>query len=111
MEDRGGEDSAAVRRRVEQARQVQRDRWAAQGVQCNAELPERLVRRGLNLDPEVRPFLTETLGRLRLTGRGLSRILKVARTVADLEGTSSVGVSHVAEALAFREGQSSWIAS
>lgn len=110
MEDRGGEDSAAVRRRVEQARQVQRERWAAQGVQCNAELPERLVRRGLNLDPEVRPFLTETLGRLRLTGRGLSRILKVARTVADLEGTSSVGVSHVAEALAFREGQSSWTA-
>lgn len=63
-----------MRRRVEEARGIQRERWASQGDQCNAELPEGLVRRSLRLSPEVRPFLAEVLGRLRLSGRGLSRI-------------------------------------
>ena len=108
LEGQSGEESASVRRRVEEARGIQRERWASQGIQCNAELPEGLVRRSLRLSPEVRPFLAEVLGRLRLSGRGLSRILKVARTVADLEASSSVEVPHVAEALAFREGEGSW---
>ena len=73
------------------------------GYQCNAELPERVLRRNLNMEDDVRTFLADTMKRMRLSGRGYSRILKVARTVADLEGVDRIAVRHIAESLSYRE--------
>ncbi|HOO88949.1 MAG TPA: ATP-binding protein, partial [Synergistales bacterium] len=104
VESAGGECSADVAKRVRAAREIQRQRWAPHGFSCNAELPERLVKRSLALSAGVRPFLSSMAGSLRLSGRGIGRVLKVARTIADLARSESVEVPHVAEALAYRDG-------
>jgi magnesium chelatase family protein len=104
VESDGGEASHAIAERVRAAREIQRRRWAGEGFSCNAELPERLVKRSLRLDKGVRPFLASMAERLRLSGRGISRVLKVSRTIADLAGAPEVEVPHVAEALAYRDG-------
>ncbi|MCL2684393.1 MAG: YifB family Mg chelatase-like AAA ATPase [Synergistaceae bacterium] len=99
----GGEPSTAVRSRVEQARKIQQERWREMGYQCNAELPERVLKRSLNMEDDVRTFLADAMKRVRLSGRGYSRILRVARTVADLEGSERITARHVAESLSYRE--------
>lgn len=104
VDSAGGEESSVVAARVRSAREAQRERWAPVGFTCNAELPERLVKRSLNLSPKVRPFLASMAERLRLSGRGISRVLKVSRTIADLAGSEAVEVTHVAEAMAYRDG-------
>ncbi|NLB83067.1 MAG: YifB family Mg chelatase-like AAA ATPase [Synergistaceae bacterium] len=104
VEGDGGEGSEIIAGRVKAAREIQRARWAESGCTCNAELPERMVKKSLSLDLKVRPFLASMAGRLRLSGRGISRVLKVARTIADLAGNEHVEVPHVAEALAYRDG-------
>lgn len=104
VESGGGEESRAIAERVRVAREIQRERWAGDGFSCNAELPERMVRRALRLDKEVRPFMASMAERLRLSGRGISRVMKVSRTIADLAGSPRVEVPHVAEALAYRDG-------
>ncbi len=104
LEGRQGPSSREIREKVTAARKIQQERWKAQGFGCNAEIPERLVRSGLCLSRKVRPFLMEAVRGLRLSGRGISRVLKVARTIADLRGDLEVSVEDVCEALAYRGG-------
>ena len=99
----GGENSAAVRARVQSAREIQRERWQKLGFQCNAELPERVLRRNVKLEDGVRPFLADAMKSARLSGRGFSRILRVAQTISDLEGADKISVRHVAESISYRE--------
>jgi magnesium chelatase family protein len=101
-----GETSTRVRERVVKAREIQWERWNGQGFQCNAELPEKALRKQVRLDQEGRRFLRDMATRIRLSGRGVSRVLKVARTIADLAGEEELTTVHLAEALAFREGGS-----
>ncbi|MBR1673048.1 MAG: YifB family Mg chelatase-like AAA ATPase [Fretibacterium sp.] len=98
------EPSAAIRQRVVRARAVQQERWAAYGLACNAELPEGLVRRCLTLPAGAHAYLADMAGRLNLSGRGLSRVLKVSRTIADLAGERDIQKPHLAEALMYRGG-------
>ena len=98
------ESSETIRERVCRTRAVQQKRWAPYGLSCNAELPEKIVRRYLELSPETREFLTGMAGKLRLSGRGISRVLKVARTIADLAGEAHIQTSHLAESLMYRRG-------
>jgi magnesium chelatase family protein len=98
------EGSAAIRERVCRARAAQQERWAPYGFSCNAELPEKIVRRYLTLSPEVHDFLSGMAGKLRLSGRGISRVLKVARTIADLAGEPRLQIPHLAESLMYRRG-------
>jgi magnesium chelatase family protein len=100
-----GESSEEVRRRVQTARETQQNRWRELGFHCNAELPERVLRKRLDMETDVKPFLAETVRRLRLSGRGFSRILRVSRTIADLDGAERIAVHHVAESLSYREGE------
>jgi magnesium chelatase family protein len=103
LENNCDETSSDVRSRVEAARRIQYERWRDFGYQCNAELPEKILKRHLKLENDVRPFLADTLKNIRLSGRGYSRILRVARTVADLDGDEKISVRHIAESMSYRE--------
>ncbi|MEX2418579.1 MAG: YifB family Mg chelatase-like AAA ATPase [Actinomycetota bacterium] len=99
-----GEASSLIRERVESARQRQRRRYGATGVLCNAQVPGPRARREAALSTDAEELLANAVEALQLTGRGFDRALKVARTVADLEGRSSVSSQHLAEALSYRAG-------
>ena len=104
MGSEGGEASAIVRNRVQAARERQRHRYRASGALCNAHLPGPRIRREARLDPAAEDLLSRAVDTLALTGRGFDRALKVARTVADLGGSPTIGADHLAEALSYRSG-------
>jgi magnesium chelatase family protein len=97
-----GEPSDPVRARVEAARERQRVRYRELPVTCNAHLPGPLARRFGALDPSAAELLGAAVDAMALTGRGFDRVVKVARTIADLAASASVGADHVAEALGYR---------
>lgn len=97
-----GEPSAAIRERVECARAIQRERFRRTHAQCNAEMTSRLMRRHCELDPSSRALLRAAIERLGLSARAHDRILKVARTIADLAGKEAIEASHIAEAVQYR---------
>jgi magnesium chelatase family protein len=97
-----GETSARVRERVQAARERQRARYTALGVRCNAHLPGPAIRRHARLDDHAEELLSRAVDSMALTGRGFDRALKVARTVADLDGSERVGADHLLEALSYR---------
>ncbi len=97
-----GESSAVVRARVEAARQRQRARYGSAGMQCNAQLQGDQVREAAQATPAALRTLETTLAKLGLSARAWARILKVARTVADLDADEQVDEPHILEALAWR---------
>lgn len=98
------ESSSSVRERVTSARSLQQERWRPFGFASNAELPEKVLKKHIGLAAESRRLLQDAAGRLRLSGRGLSRVLRVARTIADLGREEQILPVHLSEALAYREG-------
>jgi magnesium chelatase family protein len=96
------ESSAKIRERVEEARERQRHRFQGQSPRCNAEMPGATARREAALTPKAEAELARAVDRYHLTGRGFDRALKVARTVADLDGAGRVDAQHLLEALSFR---------
>jgi magnesium chelatase family protein len=97
-----GESSAAIKTRIEQARDIQKNRFAGDETLCNARMTDRQVRAACPLDEESRQLIEMAIDRLGLSARAHSRILKVARTIADLEGAPALRSSHVAEAIQYR---------
>jgi magnesium chelatase family protein len=98
-----GERSAAVRARVEAARARQRVRYRdVAGVGANAHAPPRWLDRNGGVQAEARDLLAGAAERLEFTARAYHRVLRVARTIADLDGSAAVGPSHVAEAIGYR---------
>ena len=94
--------SAAVRERVVAARERQADRLTAHGIACNARMTARILREHSAATPSALRLLYELHDRHRLSARGHGRVLRVARTVADLEGSDTVGPEHVTIAAALR---------
>ena len=99
---RPAESSAEIRKRVEAARALQRDRYAGTGVTCNARLTPALLKRFCVLTPEADRLLAAAYERMGLSGRSYDRLLRVARTIADLAGSESIVADHIAEAIQFR---------
>ncbi|MGO0122563.1 YifB family Mg chelatase-like AAA ATPase [Desulfothermobacter acidiphilus] len=100
---REAECSARVRERVHRARLCQQERFRDSGIFCNAAMSSSQVRRFCSLTREARHLLGMAFRRLQLSARGYDRILRVARTIADLEGSEELHSAHVAEALQYRE--------
>ncbi len=111
-DQRAGEPSAAIQSRVEAARQIQRDRFevaanpagAAQldRVACNGDMRVAEVRKFCKLDDASTALMRTAMRQLQLSARAYHRVLKLARTIADLAGTEQIGPSHLAEALQYR---------
>ncbi|MCB9761927.1 MAG: YifB family Mg chelatase-like AAA ATPase [Alphaproteobacteria bacterium] len=97
-----GESSATVRERVVAARRLQTARYADQPFHCNAQLDGPTTRRHARLGTRAEAFLRSAAESLSLSGRGCDRVLRVARTIADLEGAPDVEMGHVAEAVSYR---------
>lgn len=100
MSSARSEASADISGRVEAAREVRRDRERSRtNANCGAGISEESLRR---LSREARRFLEDAVDRMALSARAYVRTLKVARTIADLDGSEVVGESHVAEAAQYR---------
>jgi magnesium chelatase family protein len=99
----GGETSEVVRGRVEEAREIQLNRFATEDeTLTNASMPSRLVMRYCKLDYPIESMLERAMDSLNFSARAYDRILKVSRTLADLEGSFDIKVEHVMEAIQYR---------
>jgi magnesium chelatase family protein len=96
------ETSSAVATRVAKAREIQVARYNGTGVTCNAEADGELLEKVAAPDADGRALLTQAAEKMRLSARGYHRILRVARTIADLDGSETVKRQHIAEALSYR---------
>jgi magnesium chelatase family protein len=97
------EPSSNIRERVVAARALQSARFAAaEGIHANAQMNAREIRKICALEPESHALLKKAMERLNLSARAYDRILKVSRTIADLDGDESIRMPHVAEAIHFR---------
>ena len=93
-----------IRERVIAARSIQTERFKdCDGIHCNAQMTERMIHQYAEPDDDGMNMLRMAMERLSLSARAYSRILKVARTIADLANSESVKVEHLAEAISYRQ--------
>ena len=107
---RRGEPSAAIRERVIRAREVQAARFADEkGIYCNSQMDSRMLRCYAKSEPASIHLLGEAMNRLNLSARAYDRILKVARTIADMDSSATIQPHHIAEAIGYRSlDRASW---
>ena len=96
------ENSKEIRKRVNEAREIQLDRYKEYSIFSNSELTPELVEKYCKLDLPSKRILENAFERLRLSARAYGRILKVARTIADLEKSENIKINHLTEAIQYR---------
>ena len=98
-----GEKSETVRQRVVKAREIQAERFANEsGIYCNAQMSTKMLNTVCEITEEGRTLLKTAMERLGLSARAYDRILKVSRTIADLDGSENIRTEHLAEAIQYR---------
>ncbi|MBQ6175010.1 MAG: YifB family Mg chelatase-like AAA ATPase [Clostridia bacterium] len=102
-QDSPAESSAEVARRVRKARELQQERYRGDGIHCNAQLDARLSKKYCPLSQEATAIMHLAVDRMGMSMRAYGRVLKVARTIADLRGGETITTDDVAEAIQFRE--------
>lgn len=100
--DEKAEKSAIIRQRVNQARAVQQKRFAGTGITCNAQMTPQATRKFCMLPPDAQQLLELSFDRLGLSARAYDKILRIARTIADLDHKEHIELCHVAEAIQYR---------
>jgi magnesium chelatase family protein len=111
-DDRLGEPSSAIQSRVEAAREIQRGRFSGEtnngsapditAITCNADMHPAEVRKFCQLDEAGSALMRTAMNQLQLSARAYHRVLKLARTIADLAGSENIAPQHLAEALQYR---------
>src|SRR5436190_13591171 len=101
-DDAGGDTSDQIRTRVMTARRRQLERYQGEKIYCNAQMSSRQIGKYCNISPECERLLENAMTRLGLSARAHDRILKVARTIADLEGAESISTTNISEAIQYR---------
>jgi magnesium chelatase family protein len=96
------ESSASIRERVIKAREIQAERFRGTGIHTNTMMSSSMLARFCPLSAEARRLLDMAMERLQLSARAYDRIIKVARTIADLEGEKDVSPRHISEAISYR---------
>ncbi|MEG2450371.1 MAG: YifB family Mg chelatase-like AAA ATPase [Clostridia bacterium] len=96
------ESSAVIKERINKVRNIQRERFKSDGILTNAEMGSREVAKYCAIDDRCERLLQKAFEKLNLSARGTTRILKVARTIADIEGSQSIEAKHIAEAIQYR---------
>lgn len=97
-----GESSAAIRQRVNAAREIQKKRFAGTGITGNAYIPAGLLKELCPLTPAAATLMEQAFSRMGLSARAWDRLMKVSRTIADLDGSEIIDAPHVAEAVQYR---------
>lgn len=107
--DEVAESSASIRERVMRAREVQAKRFQGLGIYTNTMMSSSMLRKFCPLSPDARRLLDAAMERLQLSARAYDRIIKVARTIADLEGAADIQPLHISEAIGYRSlDRESW---
>ena len=96
------EPSENIRQRVQKAREIQEKRFEGTGIHCNAQMTSEMINKFCPLDETCQNILSRAFKNLNMSARGYNRILKVARTVADLKGEANITQKHIALAISFR---------
>jgi magnesium chelatase family protein len=96
------ESSASIRERVNKARKIQQERFGSTGINCNAKMSSGMTRKYCELTEETSKILEAAFERLDLSARAYDKILRVSRTIADLEGSENIETAHVMEAIQYR---------
>jgi len=96
------ESSAEIKKRVDRARALQRERYAGTNIRNNSGMDSRSLRSFCELTPDCAELMKNAFDRMGLTARSYDRILRLARTIADLEGSDMIDPSHIAEAIQYR---------
>jgi magnesium chelatase family protein len=96
------ESSIDIRKRVEKAREIQKDRFSGSKINCNAHMNSKHVAKYCKLKKDTKRLLETAIERIGISGRGYYRILKVSRTIADLDKSEDIKISHVSEAIQYR---------
>lgn len=96
------ESSECVRERVNMARGIQTARYVGSDVHCNAQMTSEMIKKYCALDEKGEKILQNAFDKLGMSARAYTRILKVARTIADLEGSDNIHAKHIAEAVMYR---------
>ncbi len=102
-EDKNIETSKKIRQRVIKARNIQLERYKDEGILTNSELNSKLIKKYCKIDSDSKKFLEQAINRFSLSARSYDRLLKVSRTVADLDNSIDIDISHIAQALQLRE--------
>lgn len=96
------ETSEEIKLRVNNARKIQLDRYKNRGIYSNSELTPKLIEEHCKLNDKGKKILENAFNKLKLSARAYGRILKVARTIADLENSKNIEINHIAEAIQYR---------
>lgn len=97
-----GEPSKVIRERVHTARKIQTDRFRETNIHANAQMQNKHLREFCRLDRQSSEILNQAINRLGLSARAYTRILKIARTIADIEAAPDIDIQHISEAIAYR---------
>lgn len=97
-----GESSRQIAQRVKKAREIQYNRYKGENFYTNSQIPAGLISKYCSVGEREKSFLKEMISRMHLSARGYSRVLKVSRTIADIEGAEKIEIKHIAQAIQYK---------